>query len=156
MRGVEVLNRADNRQVLRDVRVGNDVRIWDFVNLYGCEIGDESMIGTFVEIQAGVTIGRRCRIQSHTFVCEGVTIEDDVFVGHGVMFVNDNRPSALPGHAETWELRPVLVEAGAAIGSNATILGGVTIGAGALVAAGAVVTRDVAPGATVKGVPAQP
>ena len=153
---MQVINRDDDRQIVRNVRVGSDVKIWDFVNLYGCEIGDESMVGTFVEIQAGVTIGRRCRIQSHSFICEGVTIEDDVFVGHGVMFVNDNRPSALPGHAETWELKPVLVQAGAAIGSNATILGGVTIGAGALVGAGAVVTRDVPPGETVRGVPAKP
>ena len=153
---MDVINRDDDRQIIRNVRVGRAVRIWDFVNLYECEVGDETMVGTFVEIQSGVTIGRRCRIQSHTFICEGVTIEDDVFVGHGVMFVNDNRPSALPGHAETWELKPVLVEAGAAIGSNATILGGVTIGAGALVGAGAVVTRDVAPGTTVRGVPAKP
>ena len=144
------------RQVLRDVRVGENVKIWDFVNLYGCEIGDDSMIGTFVEIQAGVTIGRRCRIQSHSFLCEGVRLADDVFVGHGVMFVNDNRPSTTPGTARAGRAEPVIVGAGAAIGSNATILGGVTIGAGALVGAGAVVTADVAPGATVVGVPAAP
>ena len=150
------LDRDSNRQKIRDVLVGQDVRIWDFVNLYGCQIGDESMIGTFVEIQAGVVIGRRCRIQSHTFICEGVTIEDGVFVGHGVMFVNDNLPRATAEHAASWELRPVLVRRGAAIGSNATILGGVTIGEAAMVGAGAVVTRDVPDGATVVGSPARP
>lgn len=137
---------------LRNVKVGDRVKIWDFVNLYGCEIGDDSMIGAFVEIQAGVVIGRRCRIQSHSFICSGVTIEDDVFVGHGVMFVNDNHPQA--GNQD-WTLSPVYVCHGASIGSHATILGGIDIGAGSVVGAGAVVTRDVPAGATVVGNPAR-
>ena len=150
---MQTLNRDDPRQVLRDVRVGRDVQIWNFVNLYGCELGDGTMVGTFVEIQAGVTIGRRCRIQSHTFICEAVTIEDDVFVGHGVMFVNDNHPSAAAEHRSTWRAEPVVVKRGASIGSGAIILGGVTVGEDALVGAGAVVREDVPPAATVVGVP---
>lgn len=138
-----------------DVQLGRDVVIYEFVNLYGCTIGDESRIGTFVEIQRGATIGRRCRIQSHTFICDGVTIEDDVFIGHGVVFVNDNHPTIADTIAGTWTKSPVSVGAGANIGSGAIILGGVTIGVGATVGAGAVVTRDVPPGATVVGVPAR-
>jgi UDP-2-acetamido-3-amino-2,3-dideoxy-glucuronate N-acetyltransferase len=153
---METLNRDDGRQVLRDVRVGRDVTLWHFVNLYGCEIGDGSMVGAFVEIQPDVRIGRNCRVQSHSFICSGVTLEDEVFVGHGVMFVNDNHPSAVAGHSETWTQEGVLVRRGAAIGSNATVLGGVTIGERAVVGAGAVVTRDVPDGATVAGVPARP
>jgi len=152
---METLNVANDRQVLRDVRVGERVTLWNFINLYDCEIGDDSMIGTFVEIQAGVRIGRRCRISSHAFLCEGVTLADDVFVGHGVMFVNDNHPSGRPAHRVAWTPRPVHVEEGAAIGSNATVLGGVTIGRDAVIGAGAVVTRDVPDGATVSGVPAR-
>jgi acetyltransferase-like isoleucine patch superfamily enzyme len=136
------------------------VVIRSFVNLYGCEIGDESRVGTFVEIQRGARVGKRCKISSHTFICEGVTLEDGVFVGHGVMFINDRHPRALnaAGELQTdadWTLEPTLVCAGASIGSGAVIMGGVTIGAGALVGAGAVVTRDVPPGAVVAGVPAR-
>lgn len=131
----------------------------DLVNLYGCRVGADTKIGTFVEIQKGATIGRRCKISSHTFVCEGVTVEDDVFVGHGVMFINDRYPRATEdGRLQTdadWTVVPTRVGRGASIGSGATILCGVTIGQGALVGAGAVVTKDVAPGATVAGVPAR-
>jgi UDP-2-acetamido-3-amino-2,3-dideoxy-glucuronate N-acetyltransferase len=142
------------------VEFGEDVRVHSFTNLYGCHIGDRTVIGTFVEIQGGVSIGRDCKIQSHTFVCDGVVIHDGVFVGHGVMFVNDKTPRVLnergePQTGADWELLPVVVHDGAAIGSGAVILGGVTIGAGALVGAGAVVTADVPPGATVAGVPAR-
>jgi len=130
------------------------------VNLYGCRIGEASRIGAFVEIQRGVIVGRRCKISSHSFICDGVTIEDGVFVGHGVMFTNDRFPRALTpdGRLQTdadWELVPTRVGRGASIGSNATILPGVTIGEGALVGAGAVVTRDVPPYAVVAGVPAR-
>lgn len=147
-------------RIAPDVRLGRDVRLHAFVNLYGCEIGDESSIGAFVEVQQGATIGRRCRIQSHTFICEGVSIEDEVFVGHGVMFINDSTPRAVrpDGSAMTradWTVQPTLVERRAAIGSGATLLGGITIGHGALIGAGAVVTKDVAPGAVVVGNPAR-
>lgn len=132
----------------------------DLVNLYGCSIGDGSRIGTFVEIQKGAAIGARCKISSHTFICEGVTIEDGVFVGHGVMFINDRRPRATAdgGALQTdadWECVPTRIQRGASIGSGATILCGVTIGERALVGAGAVVTKDVPPGAVVAGVPAR-
>jgi acetyltransferase-like isoleucine patch superfamily enzyme len=145
------------------VQLGADVVIHhpSLVNLYGCTIGDGSRIGTFVEIQRGAEIGRHCKISSHTFICEGVTIEDGVFVGHGVMFTNDLFPRAVneDGSLQTdsdWTLVRTRVEAGASIGSNATILAGITIGRGALVGAGAVVTRDVPPFTTVAGVPARP
>src|SRR5437868_11204780 len=123
------------RRIAPDVKLGRNVRIYAFVNLYGCEIGDETSIGTFVEIQKGARIGARCKIQSHTFICDGVTIEDEVFVGHGVMFVNDKQPRATAeGGAlqteEDWTLLPVVVERGASLGSGAVILGGVRIGAG--------------------------
>jgi acetyltransferase-like isoleucine patch superfamily enzyme len=130
-----------------------------FVNLYGCRIGDDTRIGTFVEIQKNAVIGARCKIQSHTFICEGVTIEDEVFVGHGVMFINDLDPRATAdGRLQTeadWRVVSTRVGRGASIGSGAVILAGVTIGAGALVGAGAVVTRDVEPGMVVAGVPAR-
>jgi acetyltransferase-like isoleucine patch superfamily enzyme len=143
-----------------DVKLGRDVRLYAFVNLYGCEIGDESKIGTFVEIQKGVRIGRRVKVSSHTFICEGVTIEDECFIGHGVMFTNDKYPrSANPdGSLQTeadWAVVPTFIRRGASIGSNATILCGVTVGEGAIVGAGSVVTRDVPPGAVVAGVPAR-
>jgi UDP-2-acetamido-3-amino-2,3-dideoxy-glucuronate N-acetyltransferase len=147
-------------RVAPDVELGRDVKLYAFVNLYGCRVGDETRIGTFVEIQKGASVGARCKISSHTFICEGVTLEDEVFVGHGVMFVNDKRPAATaPGGAlqteDDWTLLRTVVEDGASVGSGAVILGGVRIGAGALVGAGAVVTADVEPGATVAGVPAR-
>src|SRR5262252_6311857 len=142
-----------------DVKLGKDVKLSTFINLYGCEIGDESKIGAFVEIQKNAAIGRRCKISSHTFICEGVTIEDDVFVGHGVMFINDRRPRATAGgQLQTqadWQVVPTRVCRGASIGSGAAILCGVTIGERAMIGAGAVVTHDVPPGATVAGVPAR-
>lgn len=148
-------------RLLSDVDFGEGVVVHSFTNLYGCRIGDRSRIGTFVEIQRGATIGRDCKIQSHTFVCDGITIGDEVFVGHGVMFVNDKRPRATneDGSLQTgadWTLLPTVVERRASIGSGAVIMGGVRIGEGALIGAGAVVTRDVAPGETVAGVPARP
>jgi acetyltransferase-like isoleucine patch superfamily enzyme len=143
-----------------DVKLGRDVVIHHFVNLYGCEIGDESRIGSFVEIQKRARIGRRCKISSHTFICEGVEIEDEVFVGHGVVFINDKFPRATTaaGRLQTdddWRAIPTVVKRGASIGSGATILCGVTIGENAIVGAGAVVTRDVAGGTTVVGNPAR-
>jgi UDP-2-acetamido-3-amino-2,3-dideoxy-glucuronate N-acetyltransferase len=142
-----------------DVKLGRDVSIHHFVNLYGCEIGDGTKVGSFVEIQQGAKIGRNCKISSHTFICEGVHIEDEVFVGHGVTFINDKYPRAAnaDGALQTkddWSVVPTLVQRGASIGSSATILCGVTIGAGAIVGAGAVVTKDVPAGATVAGNPA--
>jgi UDP-2-acetamido-3-amino-2,3-dideoxy-glucuronate N-acetyltransferase len=146
---------------LNNVKLGADVKIYSFVNAYGCEIGDESRIGAFVEIQKNARIGRRCKISSHSFICEGVTIEDNVFVGHGVMFTNDKYPRAVnqdgtPQSQADWQVIPTLVRRGASIGSNATIIAGVTIGENSLIGAGAVVTRDVADGETVAGVPARP
>ena len=147
-------------RLLSDVEFGVDVVVFSYTNLYGCRIGDGSRVGTFVEIQRGARIGARCKIQSHTFICDGVTIGDEVFVGHGVMFVNDKRPAATaPGGVlqteADWTLLRTLVEDGASLGSGSIILGGVRIGAGALVGAGAVVTSDVPAGATVAGVPAR-
>jgi len=146
----------------KDVQIGKEVRIFhpDLVNLYGCSIGDETRVGTFVEIQIGAKIGSRCKISSHTFICEGVTIDDEVFVGHGVMFINDLFPAATnedgrPQGPDDWKVEPTHVCRHASIGSNATILCGVTIGEGATVGAGAVVTRDVPPHSVVAGVPAR-
>jgi acetyltransferase-like isoleucine patch superfamily enzyme len=138
-----------------DVKLGHGVAIFEFVNLYGCEIGDESRIGTFVEIQRDVFVGRRVRIQSHTFICSGVRVEDDVFIGHNVTFINDRHPSAEGARTGAWTLEPTVVERGASIGSSAVILCGLTIGQGARIGAGAVVTRDVPAGAVVAGVPAR-
>lgn len=140
---------------MHNVSIGKNVKIYDFVNLYGCEIGDETQIGAFVEIQKGVKVGKRCRIQSHSFLCEGVTIEDDVFIGHGVMFINDNNPTVEKTRNKTWILEKVLVKKGAVIGSNSTILGGVVIGEGAVVGAGAIVTKNVPRGTTVVSNPAK-
>ncbi|MBI2833249.1 MAG: N-acetyltransferase [Acidobacteria bacterium] len=144
-----------------DVRLGHHVRIPhpDLVNLYGCAVGDDTKIGAFVEIQKNATIGARCKVSSHTFICEGVTIEDEVFVGHGVMFINDRYPRAtVAGRPQTeadWQVVPTRVGRGASIGSGAVVLCGVTIGERAMVGAGAVVTRDVPEGTTVAGVPAR-
>jgi len=148
------------QQIADDVEIGNGVTIHSFVNLYGCRLGDGTSVGPFVEVQRGVIIGQRCKIQSHTFICEGVTIDDEVFVGHGVMFTNDRYPRATNEdgslqRTDDWELIETHVRPRASIGSGATILAGVTIGQGALVAAGAVVTHDVPDGATVRGVPAR-
>jgi UDP-2-acetamido-3-amino-2,3-dideoxy-glucuronate N-acetyltransferase len=147
-------------RVAPDVELGRDVKIYAFVNLYGCRVGDETRIGTFVEIQKGASVGARCKISSHTFVCEGVTIEDEVFVGHGVMFINDRcpratRPDGAPQTEADWKLEPTIVRRGASIGSNATILCGVEIGERAVIGAGAVVTKNVPPGAVVAGNPAR-
>lgn len=143
-----------------DVKLGRDVKIHHFVNLYGCEVGDGSSIGSFVEIQKGAHVGRNCKISSHSFICEGVRVEDEVFIGHGVMFINDKYPRATTegGSLQTeadWNVIPTVVQSRASVGSNATILCGVTIGHGSIVGAGAVVTRDVPPGATVAGNPAR-
>jgi UDP-2-acetamido-3-amino-2,3-dideoxy-glucuronate N-acetyltransferase len=148
-------------RVFRDVEFGEGVVVYQFANLYGCRIGDETRIGPFVEIQSGAVIGSRCKIQSHTFICAGVTIEDEVFVGHGVLFINDKRPLATTAEGtlksdEDWELLRTTVERGASLGSGAIILGGMRIGTGALVGAGAVVTRDVAPDSVAAGNPARP
>jgi acetyltransferase-like isoleucine patch superfamily enzyme len=147
-------------RVASDVELGRDVKIHAFVNLYGCRVGDETRIGTFVEIQKGVRVGARCKISSHTFICEGVTLEDEVFVGHGVMFTNDRwpratRPDGTPQTEEDWTLEATIVRRGASIGSNATILCGLEIGERAVIGAGAVVTRSVPPGAVVAGNPAR-
>ena len=143
-----------------DVKLGKDVKLAKFINLYGCEVGDETKIGTFVEIQKNATVGRRCKISSHTFICEGVTIEDHVFIGHGVMFINDSYPRATTptGELQTasdWKVEPTRVKRGASIGSGATILSKVTIGEEAIVGAGSVVTRDVPARAIVAGNPAR-
>jgi UDP-2-acetamido-3-amino-2,3-dideoxy-glucuronate N-acetyltransferase len=147
-------------RIAPDVALGRDVKIHSFVNLYGCSVGDETLIGTFVEIQKGAAVGARCKISSHTFICEGVLVEDEVFVGHGVMFINDRRPRATradgtPQAEGDWTLERTIVRRGASIGSNATILCGVEIGERATVGAGAVVTRDVPAGAVVAGNPAR-
>jgi acetyltransferase-like isoleucine patch superfamily enzyme len=143
-----------------DVRLGRDVRLSKFINLYGCEIGDETKIGTFVEIQKNAKVGNRCKISSHTFICEGVTIEDNVFVGHGVTFINDPYPHATndDGELQTendWKVEPTVVKKGASIGSGATILSNLVIGERAMVGAGSVVTKDVPPNAIVAGSPAR-
>jgi acetyltransferase-like isoleucine patch superfamily enzyme len=153
-------NEAPHR-LFAGVEFGENVVVHPFTNLYGCRIGDHTRIGPFVEVQRGAVIGAKCKIQSHTFICDGVTIEDEVFIGHGVMFVNDKFPRATTETSELqaeqdWTLLPIRVERGASIGSGAVILGGVEIGADSLVGAGAVVTRDVGPRETVAGNPARP
>jgi len=148
------------QKISPDVKLGKNVKLYDFVNLYGCEIGDDNKVGTFVEIQKGAKIGKNCKISSHTFICEGVTIEDEVFIGHNVTFINDRYPRATrsDGGLQTeadWSCIPTLVKRGASIGSSATILCGVTIGEGAIVGAGSVVTREVPPNTVVAGNPAR-
>lgn len=157
---MELLNVDEPRKCLVNVKVGNGVRIFNFVNAYGCTIDDNSKVGAFVEIQKGATIGKNCKISSHTFICEGVHIEDNCFVGHGVMFTNDlfpraTNPDGSPQSEADWELVETFIKKGASIGSNATILCGVTIGENALVGAGAMVTKDVPANAIVAGNPAK-
>jgi len=147
-------------RLLSNVDFGEDVVVQAFTNLYGCRIGDLTRIGPFVEIQSGVDIGASCKIQSHSFICTGVTIEDEVFVGHGVVFINDKRPRATTDEGvlqtdDDWELVPTVIEQRASIGSGAIIMGGVRVGAGAIVGAGAMVTKDVPPGEVVAGNPAR-
>jgi UDP-2-acetamido-3-amino-2,3-dideoxy-glucuronate N-acetyltransferase len=158
---MELRNEDSPRRSLVNVRVGENVRIFNFVNAYGCEIGDNTKVGSFVEIQKNARIGRNCKISSHTFICEGVDIEDGVFIGHGVSFINDKYPRAAnpDGSLQTdadWKVQPTLVRRGATVGTGATILGGITIGERAIVGAGSVVTRDVPPDAVVAGNPAKP
>jgi acetyltransferase-like isoleucine patch superfamily enzyme len=160
---VTVADRPANEapyRLLNDVEFGVSVVVHPFTNLYGCRIGDESRIGPFVEIQSGAEIGARCKIQSHSFICSGVTIADEVFIGHGVLFINDKRPRATTDDGELqtgedWTLLPTVVERGASLGSGCVVLGGIRVGAGALVGAGAVVTRDVGEGEVVAGIPAR-
>ncbi|MCH7807789.1 MAG: N-acetyltransferase [Planctomycetes bacterium] len=154
------MSTGDFVRIADDVKLGKDVAIHAFVNLYGCTIGDETKIGTFVEIQKNATVGNRCKISSHTFICEGVTIEDECFIGHGVMFINDKFPRATTDRGDVqseadWRVTPTRVERGASVGSGVVVMCGVTIGARAMIGAGAVVTRDVPPGAVVAGVPAR-
>jgi len=151
---------SDFRCIAPDVQLGAGVKLAQFVNLYGCRIGDETKLGTFVEVQKNATIGARCKISSHTFICEGVTIEDNVFIGHGVVFINDMYPraTAAGGALQTeadWKVDPTLVKKGASIGSGATILANVTIGENAIVGAGSVVTRDIPPDTIAAGNPAR-
>ena len=146
--------------IASDVKLGRDVKLSKFINLYGCEVGDESKIGAFVEIQKNATVGKRCKISSHTFICEGVTIEDNVFIGHGVMFINDSYPraTAANGNLQTetdWKVERTVIRKGASVGSGSTILSRVTIGENAIVGAGSVVTKDVAPNCVVAGNPAK-
>ena len=148
------------QRIAPDVKLGKNVCIRDFTNLYGCEIGDDVKIGTFVEIQKGVKIGNRCKISSHTFICEGVTLEDDVFIGHNVTFTNDRYPRATNGNGRLqtdadWDCIRTLIKRGASIGSGTTLLCGITIGENAMIGAGSVVTKDVPPGAVVAGNPAR-
>jgi len=148
------------QQVAADVKLGRNVRIYGFTNLYGCEIGDDVRIGSFVEIQKGAKIGNRCKISSHTFICEGVTLEDEVFIGHNVTFINDRYPRATNAAGQLqsdadWSCIKTVVKRGASIGSGATLLCGITIGENAIVGAGSVVTKDVPPGAVVAGNPAR-
>ena len=143
-----------------DVKLGRDVKLSKFINLYGCEVGDESKIGAFVEIQKNATVGKCCKVSSHTFICEGVTIEDNVFIGHGVMFINDSYPraTAADGNLQTeadWKVERTVIKKGASLGSGATILCGITIGENAIVGAGSVVTKDVPANSIVAGNPAR-
>jgi len=150
----------NNCCVTDDVQLGENVRLAAFINLYGCRIGDNTRIGTFVEVQKNAIVGRHCKIQSHTFICEGVTIEDEVFIGHGVMFINDKYPRATNGNGalqseQDWSVAPTIVKKGASIGSGATIMCNITIGEGAIIGSGSVVTRDVPARTIVAGNPAR-
>ena len=150
----------ENKQNINNVRLGNNVKIYDFVNLYGCSIDENTKVGTFVEIQKNASIGKNCKISSHTFICEGVHIEDNVFVGHNVTFINDKYPRSTNSDGkmqteEDWKVEETFVKKGASIGSSSTILCGITIGENAIIGAGSVVTKDVEPGAVVAGVPAK-
>ncbi|HEY1648198.1 MAG TPA: acyltransferase [Terracidiphilus sp.] len=143
-----------------DVKLGKDVRLSNFINLYGCEIGDETKIGAFVEIQKNANVGKRCKISSHTFICEGVIIEDNVFIGHGVTFTNDTYPRATKGNGDLqtetdWKVEPTVIRKGASVGSGATILCNISVGENAIVGAGSVVTKDVPPNSIVAGNPAK-
>jgi len=151
---------AGQQLIAADVKLGRDVQIYGFVNLYGCEIGDKTRIGCFVEIQKGAKVGARCKISSHSFICEGVELEAEVFVGHGVTFINDRFPRATSASGELkseadWTCERTLVKRGASIGSGVTLMGGITIGENAIIGAGSVVTRDVPAGVTVAGNPAR-
>lgn len=155
---MEVITKNDSTQTLNNVKVGEGVKIYSFVNAYGCEINDGTKVGTFVEIQKGAVIGKNCKISSHTFICEGVEIEDNVFIGHNVSFINDMVPRATNSDGsmqtdEDWSLVKTLVKKGASIGTSVTILGGVTIGKDALIGAGTVVTKDVPDGSIMVGNP---
>jgi acetyltransferase-like isoleucine patch superfamily enzyme len=157
---MEILNVDTPRQVLKNVRVGKDVRIFNFVNAYGCSIDDGTKIGSFVEIQKGATIGKNCKISSHSFVCEGVHIEDNVFIGHNVTFINDKYPRSTnaDGSLQTeadWKVEETYIKKGASVGSSSTILCGIIVGENAIVGAGSVVTKDVAPNTIVAGNPAK-
>ncbi len=153
------LNSISLNSISEDVKLGKDVRLARFINLYGCEVGDETKIGTFVEIQKNAVIGKRCKISSHSFICEGVVIEDNVFIGHGVMFINDSYPRATAdGKLQTeadWKVERTTIKKGASIGTGSTILANVTIGENAIVGAGSVVTKDVPPNTIVAGNPAR-
>jgi acetyltransferase-like isoleucine patch superfamily enzyme len=151
---------TEKKRIASDVVLGKNVVLNDFINLYGCKVGDGTRIGPFVEVQKNATIGKRCKISSHTFICEGVTIEDEVFVGHGVMFINDKYPKATNESGglqteEDWEVIPTVVKRGVSVGSNATLLCGITVGSGSIVGAGSVVTNDVPDNVIIAGNPAK-
>jgi len=157
---MEIINIDSSRQSLKNVSIGKDVRIFNFVNAYGCSIDDGTKVGAFVEIQKGATIGKNCKISSHTFICEGVHIEDNVFIGHNVTFINDRFPRATnsdgsPQTEADWKLEETYIKKGSSVGSSVTILCGLTIGENAIVGAGSVVTKDVAPNTIVAGNPAR-
>jgi len=154
------MSKTDNSQSIENVTLGKNVVIYKFVNLYGCAIGDDTKIGTFVEVQKGVNIGKKCKISSHTFICEGVVIEDEVFIGHNVTFINDRFPKATNKKGAVaqqgdWKLEKTIIKRGASIGSSVTILCGITVGEGAIIGAGSVIVKDVAPHCVVAGNPAK-